>query len=75
VASAGETINDAGAIACINDKWDEKEVEKGHKLVDFAGRCVHIPDAPTGFRTSHLRGRMSGIGGKADMTRTGRYVG
>jgi hypothetical protein len=52
VASAGETINDAGAIACINDKWDEKEVEKGHKLVDFAGRCVHIPDAPaTPFAT------------------------
>jgi hypothetical protein len=52
VASAGETINDAGAIACINDKWDEKEVEKGHKLVDYAGRCVHIPDAPaTPFAT------------------------
>ena len=46
VASAGETINEAGAIACINDKWDEKEVEKGHKLVDYAGRCVHIPDDP-----------------------------
>jgi len=46
VASAGETINEAGGIACINDKWDEKEVEKGHKLVDYAGRCVHIPDAP-----------------------------
>ena len=44
VANAGQTINEAGAIACINDKWDEKEVEKGHKLVDYAGRCVHIPD-------------------------------
>jgi hypothetical protein len=43
-ANAGQTINDAGAIACVNDKWDEKEVEKGHKLVDYAGRCVHIPD-------------------------------
>jgi hypothetical protein len=42
-ANAGQTINEVGAIACINDKWDEKEVEKGHKLVDFAGRCVHIP--------------------------------
>jgi hypothetical protein len=41
---AGQTINEAGALACINDKWDEKEVEKGHKLVDYAGRCVHIPD-------------------------------
>jgi hypothetical protein len=43
-ANAGQTINGAGALACINDKWDEKEVEKGHKLVDYAGRCVHIPD-------------------------------
>jgi hypothetical protein len=43
-ANAGQTINEAGAIACINDKWDRKEVEKGHKLVDYAGRCVHIPD-------------------------------
>jgi hypothetical protein len=43
-ANAGQTINDAGAIACVNDKWDEKEVEKGHKLVDYAGRCVNIPD-------------------------------
>jgi hypothetical protein len=43
-ANAGETINDTGAIVCINDKWDEKEVEKGHKLVDYAGRCVNVPD-------------------------------
>ena len=25
-ANAGQTINDVGAIACVNDKWDEKEV-------------------------------------------------
>ena len=43
-ANAVQTINEAGALACVNDKWDEKEVEKGHKLVDYAGRCVHIPD-------------------------------
>src|SRR5262245_26430851 len=43
-ANAGQTINDVGAIACVNDKWDEKEVEKGHKFVDYAGRCVNIPD-------------------------------
>ena len=46
VANAGQTINDMGAIACVNDKWDEKEPEKGHKLVDYAGRCVNIPDDP-----------------------------
>jgi hypothetical protein len=45
-ANAGETINDAGAFACVNDKWDETEPEKGHKLVDFAGRCVNIPNDP-----------------------------
>ena len=45
-AKAAETINDTGAIACINDKWDEKEVERGHKLVDYAGRCVNIPTDP-----------------------------
>ena len=43
-ANAGQTINEAGAIACVNDKWDVKEPEKGHKLVDYAGRCVLIPD-------------------------------
>lgn len=41
-AYAGQTLNEAGAIACVSDKWDEKEVEKGHKLVDYAGRCVNI---------------------------------
>jgi hypothetical protein len=44
-ANAGETIKDGpGAIACVTDKWDVKEPEKGHKLVDYAGRCVNIPD-------------------------------
>ena len=46
VANAGQTINDVGAMACVNDKWDEKEPEKGHKLVDFAGRCINVPDDP-----------------------------
>jgi hypothetical protein len=45
-ANAGQTINEEGALACVNDKWDEKEVEKGHKLVDFAGRCMKLPSDP-----------------------------
>ena len=45
-ANAGQTINEAGALACVNDKWDVKEPEKGHKLIDYAGRCVTIPDDP-----------------------------
>ena len=43
-AKAKQTINEAGAISCVNDKWDVKEPEKGHKLVDYAGRCVNVPD-------------------------------
>ena len=49
-AQAGETVDLAGALACVNDKWDEKEPSKGHKLVDYAGRCVIIPD-----NTSHQK--------------------
>ena len=45
-ANAGQTINEAGAIACVTDKWDEKEVEKGHKLVDAVQRCILIPNDP-----------------------------
>jgi len=45
-ASAGQTVEEAGAIACVTDKWDEKEVEKGHKLADAVSRCVLIPDDP-----------------------------
>ena len=45
-ANAGQTINEAGTIACVTDKWDVKEPEKGHKLVEYAGRCVDIPDDP-----------------------------
>jgi hypothetical protein len=43
-ANAGQSIDEAGVTVCVNDKWDEKEVEKGHKLVDYAGRCVKVPN-------------------------------
>jgi len=46
VANAGEPMKDTGAMACVTDKWDEKEPEKGHKLVESASRCVLIPDDP-----------------------------
>ena len=45
-ANAGKAVDEAGAIVCINDKWNETELEKGHKLVDYAGRCVDVPDDP-----------------------------
>jgi hypothetical protein len=44
-ANAGQ-IDEAGVIACVNDKWDETEPEKGHKLVDVTQRCVLVPDDP-----------------------------
>lgn len=43
-AQAGQTINEAGVLACVIDTWKETEKEKGHKLVDYAGRCIVIPD-------------------------------
>jgi hypothetical protein len=36
----------------VNDKWDEKEPEKGHKLVDYAGRYVAIPGDPAGLKNT-----------------------
>ena len=39
-----KTINKAGALVCVTDKYTEKELEKGHKLADWVGRCVGIPD-------------------------------
>ncbi len=43
-AHAGTTVDDTGLMVCATDKWDEKEVEKGHKIADAANRCVLIPD-------------------------------
>ena len=45
-ANAAQTINEAATMACVNDKWDEKDVDKGHKLVDFGGRCINVPTIP-----------------------------
>jgi hypothetical protein len=46
IAVAGETINEAGVLALVTDKWNESEPDKGHKLVDYAGRYVAIPNGP-----------------------------
>jgi hypothetical protein len=51
-ANAGQTINQEGILACVNDKWDEKEVDKGHKLVDYAGRCMKLPSDPAAEKVS-----------------------
>ena len=39
-------------MACVNDKWDEKEPEKGHKLVDYAGRCINVPTDPAAEKSA-----------------------
>ena len=36
-----------GAFALVIDKWNVSEPEKGHKLVEYAGRGLGIPDDPT----------------------------
>jgi hypothetical protein len=45
-AHAGKTIEEAGALVCVTDKWDETEPEKGHKIANAAMRCVAVPDDP-----------------------------
>jgi hypothetical protein len=53
-----KTINDVGALAYVDDKLDVKESEKGHKLIDYAGRCVNIPDdAAASKATGELVGK------------------
>jgi hypothetical protein len=47
-APAGDTADRTGVIVCVNDKWDEKEVAKDHKVVDYAGRCVKVPNDADG---------------------------
>ena len=54
---AGE-IKEAGALACVNDKWDEKEVAKAHKVVDYAGRCLAISNnAADGITSEDCTGK------------------
>jgi hypothetical protein len=43
-ANAGKDLEESGALVCVMDKWDEKEPEKGHKLVDAVMRCGVVPD-------------------------------
>lgn len=57
-ANAGKVVEGAGAVACVNDKWNVSEPEKGHKLIDFAGRCVFIPnDAAAEKATQECAGK------------------
>jgi hypothetical protein len=53
-ATAGTIVEEAGVLVCVSDKWDEKEPEKGHKLVDYAGRCVKVPDDSAAAKASEV---------------------
>jgi hypothetical protein len=78
-ANAGKTIDDVGAMACVTDKWNEKELEKGHKLVDYASRCVLIPDDTSAKKvTEDCAGKyeyMPDASWKASGTCTDNYPG
>ena len=45
-ANADQTVDIAGAIACVNDKWTESEPEKGHKLADLVPTMRPHPNDP-----------------------------
>jgi hypothetical protein len=49
---AAEKVDEPGVIVCVSDKWDEKEIGKNHKVVDYAGRCVKVPDAASANKTT-----------------------
>jgi hypothetical protein len=51
-ANAETAVDETGVIVCANDKWDEKEIAKGHKVVDYGGRCVKVPDDTSAPKTS-----------------------
>lgn len=51
-AFAGKITNEEADLVCAIDKWDEKEPDKGHKLVDYASRCVLIHDDPAAPKTA-----------------------
>jgi hypothetical protein len=46
VANPGKTLEEAGTLACVVDKWDETEPKEGYKRVDAAMRCIAVPDDP-----------------------------
>ena len=60
VAIADQTVDIAGAIARVNDKWTESESDKGHKLADLVQRCVLIPNDPAAPKYTQARQELEG---------------
>ena len=52
-----KAIKDVGSLAYIVDKWDVTKSEKRHKLINYAGRCVAIPDDAAAPYTGKLVGK------------------
>jgi hypothetical protein len=44
-----KTIEESGTSVYVDDKWDEKELKKGHKLIDYEGRELDIDTKSTGY--------------------------
>src|SRR5262245_21085521 len=69
-AFAGKTVDHAGTIACVVDKWDEKEMAKGHKLAVSVFRCVLIPDDAAAPKVAETCGGHYASGRRARISKT-----
>ena len=47
LANAGKTIDVAGTMACVNDKWNESEPGKGHSWPNMPADALSFPTIPT----------------------------
>ena len=46
-ANAGERIESSGYDACVTDLWDVLELDEGHSVALYKGRCVTLNDDPS----------------------------
>lgn len=49
-AFAGTSTDESGTLVCVNDKWEEKVLDDGTKVADYAGPCINIPADPAAER-------------------------
>ena len=42
-ANAGKSVEEAGALVCVTDKWDEKALEKGTSWLTLLSDAVSFP--------------------------------
>ena len=46
-ANAGERIASSGYDGCVTDLWDVLELDEGHSLALYRGKCVILNDDPS----------------------------